>query len=129
MSDEKRDLTTADLARGSNEADLPLARDPGTAEVVESEGEHMEPLLGGEDAERYRTRWHELQASFVDEPQKVVELADKLVADLMQRLAESFAAERSSLEAQWSRGDEVSTEDLRMALQRYRSFFERLLAT
>jgi hypothetical protein len=129
MSDQERNLTTADLAGGADEADQPLARDiEGDAGAAEN-GAPLEPLLGGEDAERYRTRWHELQASFVDEPQKVVELADQLVAELMQRLAESFAGERSSLEAQWSRGEEVSTEDLRVALQRYRSFFDRLLAT
>jgi hypothetical protein len=63
----------------------------------------------------------------VDEPRRTVEAADKLVASVMQRLAEGFANERSSLEKQWDRGDNVSTEDLRVALQRYRSFFDRLL--
>jgi hypothetical protein len=138
MRDEERSLTTADLA-GTDRPHTgdPGAGDPGAgepdanegAEREPPEGERLEPLLAGEDAERYRTRWHELQASFVDEPRKVVELADGLVAELMQKLAESFAQERSSLEDQWSRGEEVSTEDLRVALQRYRSFFDRLLAT
>jgi hypothetical protein len=64
----------------------------------------------------------------VDEPRKAVEEADKLVASVMKRLAEGFANERSKLEKQWDRGDNVSTEDLRVALQRYRSFFDRLLS-
>jgi hypothetical protein len=124
---EQEKVTTSDLA-GSDDTDRPLSRDPAQDRAT---GEHdqLEPLLAGDDAEEYRGRWHDLQASFVDEPHKVVELADQLVAELMQRLAQSFAAERTRLEAQWSRGEEVSTEDLRVALQRYRSFFERLLAT
>jgi hypothetical protein len=65
---------------------------------------------------------------FVDEPRRAVEQADALVADLMQRLASVFSDERKSLEGQWDRGDDVSTEDLRVALQRYRSFFDRLLS-
>ena len=73
-------------------------------------------------------RWEEIQASFVDEPRDSVAQADALVADLMQRLATGFSAERERLEGQWDSGDDVSTEDLRVALTRYRSFFERLLS-
>ena len=69
-----------------------------------------------------------IQTGFVDEPRQTVEQADELVAQVMQRLAEGFAAERERLEQQWGRGEDVSTEDLRIALQRYRSFFQRLLA-
>jgi hypothetical protein len=75
-----------------------------------------------------RTRWKEIQTDFVDEPRKAVEQADGLVASAMKRLAEVFAEERSNLEKQWDRGDNVSTEDLRVAFQRYRSFFDRLLS-
>ena len=74
-----------------------------------------------------RTRWSNVQADFVDEPRRAVEDADKLVATVMEQLAQGFANERSSLERQWGSGDQVSTEDLRVALQRYRSFFDRLL--
>jgi hypothetical protein len=74
------------------------------------------------------SRWKEIQAEFVDEPRSAVQEADALVADLMQRLARMFAAERDQLESRWSSGEGVSTEDLRQGLQRYRSFFERLLA-
>jgi hypothetical protein len=68
-----------------------------------------------------------VQTSFVDEPRRAVERADELVAEVIKRLADSFAQERSRLEGQWGRGDNVSTEDLRVALQRYRAFFDRLL--
>ena len=85
------------------------------------------PLFSQSDVGDLRGRWSNVQASFVDEPRRAVEEGDKLVATVMQRLAEGFANERSKLEKQWDRGDNVSTEDLRVALQRYRSFFDRLL--
>ena len=78
--------------------------------------------------ESMTTKWREIQADFVDHPRQAMKDADALVAGLMQQLAKTFADERAQLEAQWSRGDDVSTEDLRVSLQRYRAFFERLLA-
>jgi hypothetical protein len=81
-----------------------------------------EPEIGD-----FRSQWSTLQTGFVDEPRRTVEGADKLVAAVMQRLADGFANERSGLEKRWDSGDNVSTEDLRLALQRYRSFFDRLL--
>lgn len=85
-------------------------------------------LLAEHEKQDVVGQWREIQAAFVDEPRKAVTDADALVADLMQRLAQMFATEREQLEAQWSAGQDVSTEDLRQGLQRYRSFFERLLA-
>jgi hypothetical protein len=85
-------------------------------------------LLSDRDLETVTRRWHEIQAGFVDAPQQAVKDADALVADLMERLVQVFAAERHQLESHRSRGDQASTEDLRIALQRYRSFFQRLLA-
>jgi hypothetical protein len=85
------------------------------------------PLFSESDIGDLQGRWSSVQTSFVDEPRRAVEEADKLVATVMQRLAEGFANERSSLEKQWDRGDNISTEDLRVAMQRYRSFFDRLL--
>ena len=81
-----------------------------------------------DDPEGFQRRWDSIQAGFVDEPRTAVQDADGLVAELMQRLAESFSNERSSLESQWDGDGDVSTEDLRVALQRYRSFFDRLLS-
>lgn len=86
------------------------------------------PLFSEADVNDLRARWGNTQSTFVDEPRRAVEEADKLVATVMQRLADGFAKERSNLEKQWGKGDNVSTEDLRVALQRYRSFFDRLLA-
>ncbi len=87
------------------------------------------PLLSEELSSTFQQRWEEVQTRFVDEPRGAVEDADGLVANLMQQLAEGFAQERERLEAQWGRGEDISTEDLRIALQRYRSFFQRLLTT
>jgi hypothetical protein len=90
--------------------------------------EQAAPLLSPEEAKDFRARWDAIQVSFVDEPRRAVEQADGLVALAMKRLAEMLAAERAKLEGQWDRGDDVSTEDLRLALRRYRSFFGRLLS-
>ncbi|MBV8220477.1 MAG: hypothetical protein JO325_18585 [Solirubrobacterales bacterium] len=86
------------------------------------------PLLSAEASSSFQRRWEEVQTRFVDEPRGAVEDADGLVANLMKQLAEGFAQERGRLEAQWDRGEDISTEDLRIALQRYRSFFQRLLS-
>jgi hypothetical protein len=91
-------------------------------------GEERAPLLASEDTESFRQRWENLQAGFVDEPRQIVEQADELVGELMQQLSEGFRHKRSHLEAQWEKGDDVSTEELRVALTRYRSFFNRLLS-
>ena len=85
------------------------------------------PLFSDSDIGDLRTRWSNVQAEFVDEPRRSVEQADQLVATVMQRLAEGFAGERAALEKQWDSGESASTEDLRIALQRYRAFFDRLL--
>jgi hypothetical protein len=89
--------------------------------------EDLGPLFSTNEAEDLRMGWDTVQVAFVDEPRQAVEDADRLVAATMTRLAEIFAEERQNLEKQWDRGDNVSTEDLRVALQRYRSFFSRLL--
>jgi len=75
----------------------------------------------------FRARWERIQIGFVDEPRRAVQEADSLVADTMKRLTDNFSGERKKMEAVWVRGDDVSTEDLRVSLQRYRSFFNRLL--
>jgi hypothetical protein len=83
-----------------------------------------------EDGEisRLRSRWTDIQSGFVDEPRRAVKEADGLVVDLTTRLTEMFAAERAALERQWDSNNEVTTEDLRVALKRYHAFFDRLLA-
>jgi hypothetical protein len=96
---------------------------------VRTDGEEAPSTLFPEnETNDFRTRWTDIQTGFVDEPRKAVEQADALVAEVIKRLANSFAEERSKLEGQWGRGDDVSTEDLRVSLRRYRSFFDRLLS-
>jgi hypothetical protein len=85
-------------------------------------------LFSEEDAREYRKRWEQVQTEFVDEPRGSVEKADQLVASTIKRLAEVFADERTRLEHEWAQGDNVSTEDLRQALRKYRSFFDRMLS-
>jgi hypothetical protein len=84
-------------------------------------------LFPDAELQGFRARWSRVQTSFVDEPREAVQQADFLVANVVKRIAEQFSAERETLEKQWEKGQEVSTEDLRQALKRYRSFFERLL--
>ncbi len=84
-------------------------------------------LLKPEESEHFRTRWNEIQGQFVDEPRTAVQQADALVSEVIAQLTQMFASEHSSLEEQWKQGNDVSTEDLRLALQRYRTFFNRLV--
>jgi hypothetical protein len=84
-------------------------------------------LLNREESENFRTRWNEIQGKFVDEPRSAVEQADELVTEVIELITEMFNNEHRSLEAQWNKGNDVSTEDLRITLQRYRSFFNSLV--
>jgi hypothetical protein len=98
------------------------------AAVARAREEERVALFAASEANQLRARWDGIQVGFVDEPRKAVEEADGLVSATSKRLAEMFAAERQKLERQWDRSENISTEDLRIALQRYRSFFARLLA-
>lgn len=84
-------------------------------------------LLNQEESEHLRTRWNEIQSRFVDEPRSAVQQADALVSEVVEKIIQMFADEHGSLEGQWKQGNDISTEDLRKALQRYRSFFNRLV--
>ena len=85
------------------------------------------PLFAEGQAGDFRSRWDRIQAGFVDEPKQAVQQADDLVAQVIKRLTDKFAEERSRLEKSWVQGEQANTEDLRVALQTYRSFFQRLL--
>jgi len=157
LHEHEEELSTADMARAGQPAaprppDMARAaqpaapRPPDGREAVRPEmkrPEEAQPapnaaasqkaasraaLFPAPDAQALHSRWDEIQTGFVDNPRQAVEQADHLVAETIKRLAEMFANERNQLEQQWSRGDHVSTEDLRVALQRYRSFFDRLLS-
>jgi len=132
LKTKEGELTTADLAsygippKQRDGRQLVKGQEPKTLDRAAAVSEPM-PLFSESELADFRSQWSNLQTGFVDQPRRTVEDADKLVAAVMQRLAEGFATERSGLEKQWGRGDNVSTEDLRVALQRYRSFFDRLL--
>ena len=129
---DQRTETIPEMEREEQPTDHPRS----TAEVAknlesgqrgEKTGNGIATLFPEKESDHYRTRWTNIQSGFVDEPRRSVEQADALVAEVTKRLADGFAQERSKLEGQWGRGDDVSTEDLRVALQRYRAFFDRLL--
>jgi hypothetical protein len=148
--ERKKALTTADLAAAAR----PIEARPGPGPVARREyeepprpkkpaqarpeksavpapagpGPERHPLFSEEETRRFRSEWDAIQIGFVDEPRNSVAKADGLVASVIQRLAEGFSQERSRLEKQWDRGEDASTEDLRVNLQRYRSFFDRLLS-
>jgi|SRR6516165_6737549 len=111
-------------------ADQPVAPPPahqGNAPAADRAAIEQ-PLFAERETTDFRRRWTDVQAAFVDEPRRAVEQADALVSDVVKRLTDGFASARSALERHWDRGDNVTTEDLRLTLQRYRAFFDRLLA-
>jgi hypothetical protein len=123
---------TADAAQRADEAERPADdtvedQPPPTRRPTNGSSNNHAALFSEDQSSQLRSRWETIQASFVDEPQSAVKDADALVEDVMRLLSEGFDRERQSLEGQWSRGDDVSTEELRLALRRYRSLFDRLL--
>ena len=133
----ERKLTTDELAAAGARR-----REQGTEAIAHPEEQRAEgrsgesgageselsPLFSNDEESDFRNRWKDIQTGFVDEPRRSVEQADELIARLLQRLAESFSEQRSHLEQQWEKSESASTEDLRLALRRYRSFFDRLLS-
>lgn len=91
-------------------------------------GEEFAALFHDDEAHGFRSRWDAIQTGFVDEPRAAVEQADALVAQVVSRVVQVFGEQRTTLERQWDRDRDVSTEDLRVALTRYRAFFDRLLS-
>ena len=148
MEVRERPLSTADLAGKSesqnkpdrNEAEAIRRRDKSAAAVPiekpaveksrpqDRNNEELVPLFSESEVQKFRERWTTLQTEFVDEPRRSVEQADELVARVMKDMAATFSDERKKLEQQWEHGDKVSTEDLRLVLRRYRSFFDRFLS-
>ena len=138
--EQHENLSTADVASAANRSNATpdserMTRESGAemrgtnrASNAPAGADHAAPLFSDSESQDLRSRWSDIQASFVDQPRQAVEQADSLVAETIKHLAEMFANERQQLEGQWDRGDDVSTEDLRVALQRYRSFFDRLLS-
>jgi len=138
MSDRETDFVL-----GTTETTEVYAERPGAPEVqrgpagtamqpqrpeARNETEDTAELFPASDAQELRSRWDKIQTGFVDEPRRSVKDADALVAETIKRLADTFSQARANMEQEWDRGDSVSTENLRMALRRYRSFFNRLLS-
>jgi hypothetical protein len=131
---EEKSLTTADLAAAG---EIPTAQRTAQRDVkgdanqdsdVRSEDKQLAALFLPDAAKEFRSRWDAVQSSFVDDPRQAVRQADELVAQVMKSLAETFSNERAKLEGQVDQTDKASTENLRVALRCYRSFFERLLS-
>jgi hypothetical protein len=124
VKDNAADIARGRAAEGEPVVNRPFMNDgPGRPGVMD----HTD-LFPNEELVGYRTQWESIQTGFVDQPRAAVEQADALVSQVVTRLTDVFARERSTLEGQWTKGDDVSTEDLRIALTRYRSFFHRLLS-
>jgi hypothetical protein len=138
MSTERQQVDDHDEAMSNEEVqpeDLGPTPQPSTPVSMSDGGDQTtgdedlrEPLLPADRTAGYRGRWDDIQSRFVDDPRSSVEQADTLVLEVVQDLQTTFGSERSSLEAQWQSGEDVQTEDLRVALRRYRSFFDRLLS-
>ncbi len=136
MNSDTDSLSTADLVEGARTTQaqreieprtaLPLAGVAGAAPA--SDGETLVPLFQAEESRAFRATWNEVQIGFVDDPKLAVRKADELVAQVMKTMAESFSSARATVEGQVDQPDQASTENLRVALRRYRSFFQRLLA-
>ncbi len=125
QAEHSRDVITDREIDDVTEA-APLA--PATDGPAAADPETPVPLFADDTRQDLRSRWESIQAEFVDEPRSAVEQADRLVAETTERLTDSFAEIRRQLEDEWKRGDDVSTEDLRLALRRYRSFFGKLVS-
>lgn len=105
-----------------------MAEARSTTDIVAVEREPSVQILGNDEIGSFRERWDAIQSSFIDEPRRSVAEADRLVVEITGRITERFEQERGILDSTWESGEEVTTEDLRVALQRYRTFFDRLLS-
>ena len=134
QAEKEKTLTTADFAattpepRRDAEREQERAIDSRQQQMTDREEQQLAPLFTPDVAGDFRSRWDAVQIGFVDDPRQAVRQADELVAQVMKSLAETFASERASFEGQLEQADSASTENLRMALRRYRSFFQRLLS-
>jgi hypothetical protein len=117
-----------EIEQGYSTADFAAAAEQRAQPMQSQQGEPLAALFAPDQAQDFRSRWDQVQIGFVDDPGRAVQQADELVAHVMKTLAESFAAQRSAIEQNLAQGEQGSTENQRVALQRYRSFFQRLLS-
>jgi hypothetical protein len=121
------EVTDADEPRMAETRQAEKNPVPVTGHTPVMEEERLAPLFEDTDADKFRSHWLEIQSTFVDDPRESVRKADALVDEVIQSITRSFAQKRTTMEDQWNSGENTSTEDLRVAIKRYRSFFERLL--
>jgi len=120
-----RESTQEDSAVAPDDLERPV---PGTKESARREDDALEPLFSPDAARDFRANWDAVQIGFVDDPRQAVRQADELVRQVLDDLARSFSSERSALDGGTDTAQQASTEHLRLALRRYRSFFQRLLS-
>jgi len=125
---EDPDKRTAESTPPERKEDRQAPRSSVTSAASRQTGEERAALFHDEEAHGFRSRWDAIQTGFVDEPRAAVEQADALVAQVVSRVVQVFGEQRTTLESQWDRDRDISTEDLRLALTRYRAFFDRLLS-
>jgi hypothetical protein len=129
ITDERTSTSGSEHAdEAGREGSQPSGTQMQAVDAVRDDDVSREPLLSESSVNAYRDRWEQIQARFVDDPRTSVEQADSLVNEVIHELETSFGSERETLEGQWQRGEDVETEDLRVVLRRYRSFFGRLLS-
>jgi len=131
MEEEKEKQMNVDVVNTTEgQSEMEQMAEVGTDETKTStRDEDFAPLFENAEAEEFRSHWLEIQSRFVDDPGASVKDADELVANVIKSITRSFADKRISLESQWNSGENnISTEDMRVAIKRYRSFFNRLLS-
>jgi hypothetical protein len=121
------DVVDTTVEQPETEQRAPVEEPTVENQSVTSMDEELEALFEDDEAQKFRTQWLNIQSKFVDNPRESVREADELVASVLKTVTMGFHNRRSSLEKQWNSGGNISTEDLRLALKRYRSFFDRLL--
>ena len=127
MEDDVIDVTGEPVEQELRNEEQVRERPVETAAASMSDKDTLEPLFETDEAKKFRTQWLNIQSKFVDDPRESVKQADELVASVLKSVTMSFSDRRVGLEQQWNSGGDISTEDLRVALKRYRSFFDRLL--
>lgn len=127
MEDDVIDVTEEPVEQEPRNEERMRQRPAETTTGAGAEVQGLEPLFETDEAKKFRTHWLNIQNKFVDDPRESVKQADELVASVLKSVTMGFSDRRVALEQQWNSGEDISTEDLRVALKRYRSFFDRLL--
>jgi hypothetical protein len=94
-------------------------------DIVASDG--SKAFFSPNEADGFRARWESIQVGFVDDPRTSVQSAAQLIGDAMKRLSEEVATERRKFETSSRRENGKATEEMRLLLRRYRSFFKHLM--